>query len=83
MYELEEEAIPATRRFRGHDGTPSSIASPAVPFFFRGGVNRTFLDVIRRDQDKQPRQTECSTEASDSGDEEGLDLNALLEKDLL
>lgn len=83
LYGLEEETILAAKWVRGGDGASSSIVLPAAPSFSREGVKCSLLKPIRRDYEMHRRKTEGFSAIRGREDEEGLNLDELLEKDLL
>lgn len=75
--------MPAAKQIRVDDGAPSSIVLQAVSLLLREGVEWTSLTVISPDYHKPHGQDKSSGKASGRGDEERLDLDALMEKNLL
>lgn len=80
---LVELCTPAAKQTRSNDVVPSAVLPTAVPLLFCESVEQTALEAIGSDYSKYWVQTERCGEASGRGDEEKLDLNALLGKDLL
>lgn len=56
---------------------------PAVTSFLRDGKKRTLLEAIRCDYNKHRCYVHGSSQSSGRGDEEVVDLDALLEKDMM
>lgn len=83
MFELEEEIVHASKCARGADVAPTLGNSLAISAIHRTGVLRVTVKLVRRKYDEYRGVDGDPNEASRRTGDDGVNLDALLEQELL